>query len=135
MPEDIEGALQFAQNAPCNNLEIVCGENILDQDGKFIAAQARCRVLGAQRSKESSGGRHEKSVARGVAEAIVDFLEFVQIQIENAATVVGAAHATAQREVEAVKEERPVRQACEHVVHGVVLEFFFGLLVLADVAK
>ncbi len=74
-PEDFKGPLQFVQDAVGDDLEIGCGKNVFDQNGKLVAAQARGRVLRTQRGSKPAGDGHEQRVARGVAQTVVDFLE------------------------------------------------------------
>ena len=118
-----------------NHFKIVGRHNIFNQHGKLVAAQSRGRVLRAQRGTQTPGNRHQQYIARGVAQAVVDGLEFVEIEIEHAATIVRMAHAAGEREVQAVEKQRPVGQSREHIVHGVVLQLGFSLLHIADVAK
>src|SRR5208283_3289060 len=125
VPKNVKGTLDLLQNAAGDNLEIVWGDNVLHQNGELVSSQPRGRVLGAQRGAEPSGNRHQQNIARGVAQHVVDFLKAVKVNIEHAAAMIGIAHASAERQVEPVKKQRPVGQSRHHVVHGVVLQLGF----------
>ena len=76
--------------------------------------------LGPERAAQPLGDGDEQLVAGGVAGAVVDGLEVVEVHEEDgdrAAAAVGAG----QRVVEPVGEQRAVGQAGERVVEGVVL--------------
>ena len=107
--KDVEGPLQFTQNASGDDFKIVCRENVLDQE-----RQTR-RHPGAQRSPPGAAQARsrpataaQQSIARGVTETVVDFLEVVEVKIEHAAAMVRIAQAPAESEVDAVKKQRPV---------------------------
>ena len=56
---------------------------VLEQDGELVAAEAGGRVLGAQRRSDSVGRLDQHVVAGGVAEAVVDRLEVVEVDEEH----------------------------------------------------
>ena len=135
VPKDVKGTLDLLQYAVGHDFEVVCADNVLHQNRELVPAQPRSRVLGAQRGAKPPGNRHQQNIAGGVAQRVVDFLKAVKVDIEHAAAMIGIAHAPAERQVEPVKKQRPVGQSRHHVVHGVVLQLGFGLLVIADVAE
>src|SRR5665213_2719796 len=62
----------------------------LDDDDEAVASNARGRVFGAQRGKQSRGGCLEHRVARLVAAVVVDSLEFVEVAGEHRELVAAA---------------------------------------------
>ena len=67
LAKDLERPLKLMQDAAGDHFKIVCGNNILDQNGKLVATQSRGRVLGTQRSSQATGDRQsaERRPRRG----------------------------------------------------------------------
>ena len=105
---------------------------VFEQDRELVAAQPRGRV-GRRRSEEPFGDVAEELVAGGVAEAVVDRLEVVQVEEEHRDRLDGRA-AAVERVRYAIPEERAVRQSGERVVERLVAQLLLELLALADVA-
>ena len=57
--------------------------DVLEQHGELVAAEPRDGVAGAQAGLEPPRDRHQQLVARGVAEAVVDDLEAVEVEEER----------------------------------------------------
>ena len=93
--------------------------DLLDQDGELVAAEARDRVGRAQAGLEAGRDRLEELVAGPVAERVVDRLEVVDVDEEDADRV-AASRGAADCEREAVEEEGAVGHAGERVVEGLV---------------
>jgi hypothetical protein len=94
----------------------------LQQHRELVAAQARDGVAGAQRAGDPLGEGDEQLVADGVAEAVVDLLELVEVEEQQRAAVLRLAAGTPQRLLDAVNEQRPVGQPGEGVVQRLVLQ-------------
>ena len=109
--------------------------HVLQQDGELVAADPRDGVAGAQRGVEPARDRLEQPVAGLVAERVVDELEAVEVEEQHggAAVAVAAARA-AQRLLEPVEEQRPVREPGERVVERAVAEPLDGAAVVGGVA-
>ena len=75
----------------------------------------------------------EHLVARGVAEAVVDGLEVVEVD-EHDRDLRNAAPGAHQGVLDPVGEERAVRELRHRIVEGLVRELFLERLALADVA-
>ena len=99
--------------------------DVLGEHGELVAAEARDRVSGAQRLLDPGGHGGEQLVAGGVAEAVVDELELVEVEEEHRDR--GLAPAGDREGVlEPVEEEVAVGQAGERVVEGLVLGALLG---------
>ncbi len=68
------------------------------------------------------GNLFEQHIAGSVSEAVVDFLEAVEVEVKHAATVIGPARPAAEREGQAIKKESAIGEAGEHIVHGIMLQ-------------
>ena len=99
----------------------------LAEHPELVAAHARERVAGGEQRREPLGELGQQLVAAIVAEELVDDLEAVEAQPEHRD---GAAVAGGERErvVDAVDEQRAVRQRGQRVVQCAVL----GLLLESD---
>ena len=99
----------------------------LAEHRELVAAHARERVARREQRREALGELGQQLVAAIVAEAVVDDLEAVEAEPEHRD---GAAVAGGERErvVDAVDEQRAVRQRGQRVVQGAVL----GLLLESD---
>jgi hypothetical protein len=93
---------------------------VLGEDGELVSAEARDRVSRAQRLLDPGGDRGEKLVTRGMAEAVVDDLELIEIEEEHRDGRLAAGR-DRERVLEAVEEEVSVGKPGEGVVEGLVL--------------
>ena len=92
------------------------------------------RVVRAQRRFQPARDRLQQLVADRVAERVVDDLEAVEVEEQHRGAALGVmALRAADRLVEAVDEQHPVRQPGERVVQRVVLQAPLGLAAVGDV--
>ena len=63
------------------------------QDREFVAAESSDHVAVAQARAQTLRHRHQKLVAGGVPQAVVDVLELIEIEIKNGELVRIPAHA------------------------------------------
>ena len=63
-----------------------------------------------------------------MAEHVVDLFEIIEIEIENAAILIGTAGAPGERAAYTVLEQCAIGQTRKHVMQGIVLQFGFHLL-------
>ena len=99
--------------------------DLLAQDDELVAAEAAHRVVAPHRLAEPVRHLLEQAVAGGVAEAVVDHLELVEVDEQHGRPRVVAGRA-GQRLLDAVEQEGAVRQPGEAVVHRLVLEAGLG---------
>ena len=97
------------------------------QDRELVTAEPGDRVTRAQRLLQPSRHRDEQVVADGVAEAVVDELEAVEIEQKHDRPV--RDRTTSERVLDPVGEQRAVRQSGQAVVESLVSQ-----LRLEDVA-
>ena len=95
--------------------------DLLDDHGELVAAEAGDGVDGAQHAAQPVGDGDEQPVAGGVAEAVVDRLEVVQIDEQHRGAGVALLQPL-QRTVQPDGEQCPVAQAGEGVVEGELLQ-------------
>ena len=60
---------EFAQHPLGGDHGVAGGGQLVDQDGKLVAAEARHRVAAAQTAAQAAGERHQQLVAAGVKPA------------------------------------------------------------------
>ena len=103
-----------------------------EQHRELVAAEPRGRVAGSEQAFEPAGHGAQQCVAGGVAEAVVDGLEVVQVEQQDRHREAVAAP-PAQGVRDAVGEERAVGQPGELVVERLVGQRELEALPLADV--
>ena len=108
--------------------------NITDKNRKLVAAHARNGVSGPDHADQTAGDRYQQTVAGRVAEAVVDELEAVEIEIKYREPQLIVAFETAQRLLQAVDEQHPVGQPGQCVVQRTVDQLVFRFLALGDAA-
>ena len=100
---------------------------VLEEHGELVAVEARDRVAGANGSQDPHPDFDQEAVAFGVAHPVVDQLEVVDVEIEDAD--LGARLAShLQGVLEAVNETSPVRQSRQRVMLGQVMRAVGRLL-------
>ena len=102
------------------------------EHGELVAAEAGDRVARADRGAQPVGDGDEQPVAGGVAEAVVDHLEVVEVEEQHRDALV-VELGVGERAPEPVDEEQPVRQPGERVVDRLVREPLAARLALGDV--
>lgn len=100
---------------------------VRQEDDEFVAAEAGDGVVAAELVAEAGGDALEEDVADGVAEAVVDVFEAVEVEEQDGAFV-AFAFAGGEGLAQAAFEEDAVGQAGEGVVVGLVVESGLGLL-------
>ena len=80
--------------------------DVLEQDPELVASEPSDRVARAQRLAQSRRDVDEQRVARGVAHAVVDELELVEVEEQDGDPRV----APRERVLQPIHEEHPVRQ-------------------------
>src|SRR4051812_31469403 len=109
------------------------GLDALEQHGELVAAEARGRVAGADARGEALADLEQDLVAGGVAEAVVDRLEVVEVDEDDRQADVVAAGA-GDAVAHALGEQRAVREAGDRVVEGLMGELLLERLALGHVA-
>ncbi len=109
------------------------GGQPVEQHAEFVAAQAGDRVLAADAAAQPLGDHRQGRVAGAEAQAVVDPLEAFEVAEQHAD---GAAVAPGRQErvLDAVDEERPVGEAGQRVVEGLVAQLGLELVALGHVA-
>ena len=103
----------------------------LEQDGELVAAESGDRVAGPDRLPQPLGHLDEQEVAGRVTEKVVDLLEAVEVEEEDRDAV---ATDGVERVLDAVAEQRAVRERRQRVVEGGVDELVLEHLPFAHVA-
>ena len=113
---------------------LVGAGDAVEQDRELVTTEPRDRVRRPNRHLEPARDLLEHLVARGVAEAVVDGLEVVEVD-EHDADESTFPQRAAQRVLHAVGEKCSVREACHRVVERLVRKLVFEGLALADVTR
>jgi hypothetical protein len=90
--------------------------------GNVAVAKVRCRVAGSQVAREPLGDADQQQITDLVAKAVVDDLEAVKVQKEHGVLVVLVPPALPDGLLEAIGQQRPVRQTGEGVAAGLALQ-------------
>src|SRR3712207_5546303 len=88
-----EPALHLLDDPVGDGLDLVLAGHVLEQHGELVAAEPGRRVRDAEAVQEPAGHAGEELVAGGVAEAVVDPLEVVEVEEQDGDGVAGAAGA------------------------------------------
>ena len=126
---------QQGQQARCQVAHAAAAVLAGDQDREFVAAQARDHVVGAHRRHQPLGHFHQQAVAGGMAHAVVDQLEPVQVQEQHRERHAVAQARTLDRMTQAVEQVGPVGQAGQVVVQGLVGQALLGTQAFADLRQ
>ena len=105
----------------------------LAEDGELVTAQPRHGVVRAEGGPDPHPGLAQDVVSRAVAEAVVETLEAVEVDEQHGDAALSVA-TPLERVLEALVEDRPVREPCEVVVGCQVGELNLGALAVDRVA-
>ena len=106
---------------------------VAEQQGELVSSQARHRVPWTRHLAQAARDLHQQHVPLRMPKALVHRLEPVDVQEQHREAVVRAPLLESERLPQAVHEQRPVGQAGEPVVEGVVQQLLLGTLALGDV--
>ena len=98
----------------------------VDQDDELVATHPADRVGVAQRARQPCGHGDEQPVAGLVAERVVDVLEVVEVDEQRRARR-AVAPAADQELLDAVHDQRPVRQVGQRVVQRLMAQLLGAL--------
>ncbi len=130
---EIERAMQLLLDAARHPGGVGSVVDFLQQHGELVAAKARHRVLGTEAAGDPAPDVPQELVAHGVAQALVDELEAIQVDHQRGEGVARLPLHPLDRAAEPVQEERPVGQPGQHVVQGVMAELRLEVLAVRDV--
>ena len=139
MPASSSGSASASPIARGERVELGGIVDGLAQDGELVAAEARDGVAGADRVAQAARDGRQQLVAGRVAERVVDELEAVEVEEQQADRAQrqpgggGAVHPL-QRGVGALEQERAIRQAGQRVAHRERGQAALGPLALDRVA-
>jgi hypothetical protein len=129
------------QDAACQVRDGGQARRVGVEGDELVAADPGDQLVGrGDAVAQPVGDGDQQPVAHRVAEAVVDRLEAVQVEVADADPAVGAVAAPgarlvrcAERAVEAFEEQRAVGQSCERVVGGLVAQPLQQPAALGDV--
>ena len=105
--------------------------DVLEQHGELVAAEARERVARAHAALEPPRDADQQLVAGLVSEAVVDRLEAIEVEVEHREQRLAQRAPRAVKQVlQAVEEQRAVREIRERIVERLALQLLLGLLAL-----
>ncbi len=108
-------------------------DDVLEQHREFVATEARGGVAGAQACIDAVGHLDQQRVARGVAQAVVDYLEAVQVEEQHRHLPALSLRAR-QGVSEPIAQQGAIGQAGQRVGEGQATELALECLALGDVA-
>ena len=112
------------------------GADVVEQDGELITAEAGQRISRANAALEAARRRAQDLVTDLVAEAVIDRLEPIEIEVEHREPRIAQRASGAVKQVlQPVQEQRTVRKIGERIVERLVLKLLAGFLPLGDVAR
>ena len=124
-----------ASSTRCATLTAVPGTgDVLEQDRELVAGQPRDQVRFAHAGLQALRDFLEQVVAGQVAEAVVDHLEAVDVQVQQRALALRVALEQREHALEPLAQVAAVRQAGQRVVHDLVLELLLDALAFVDLA-
>ena len=129
---NIKGADQAGDQLAGNHGGILCVVELGQEDDELVAPQSRQDIFLPQACAQASGCGRQQAVADRMAQGVVDLLEIVQVEEENARLQVVAA-GDGERLIRAVDPQTPVGQAGKHVIVGEVVDVRFRGPVVGDV--
>jgi hypothetical protein len=97
------------------------GLGAAQQQRELVSPQARHQVIGAHPAGNALGHERQELVAGGMAQAVVDELEAVEVQEHHGVALGGVPYRLLHHLVELLHEAAPVGQAGEGVVEGDVV--------------
>ena len=109
--------------------------DLLDQHGELVPSQPRDREAGRERIAEPHADAAQERVAGGVPERVVDALEVVEVEEEHCDLRTRLLAAEDERVLDAVREQRAVREPRQRVVERLVAELLLGLPSRGDVEQ
>ena len=112
---------------------VLCAADVLEQDGELVAAEAGGGVARADAGVQALGDLQQHRVAGGVAEAVVDRLEVVEVH-EDHGEPAALAPGPRDRVPHPLDEQRAVGEVGDRIVEGLVCELLLERLALAHVA-
>src|SRR3970040_1426221 len=127
MFEHVEQLLRYAR-------DVLGARRVPHRHRELVAAEARHGIAAAYRAERALVYGEQDLVAHLVAEAVVDVLETVEVE-EQDAHAAAVALGVEQRLPQPVGEQDPVRQTGEGVVLREELDALLGALALGDVAR
>jgi hypothetical protein len=133
---DREGRREHARKPAPHQLDHavrIGGRQARQEDHELVATQPEHRVAGAHDAGQALRGEAQQRVTGCVAVGVVDRLEHVEVAEEQAQQVVGPALRELARQP--ALERRPVGQAGERVVGGVVQRPLLTPLQIGDVGQ
>ena len=112
---------------------VVVRPGVVGEDGELVAPEASDDVFRADALLDSARDGDQELVADGVAEAVVDQLEAIEVEEHQAEMMRRLALGEAERLLQVVLKAAPVRQPRQAVVEGDVLEPGLGLAPRGDI--
>jgi hypothetical protein len=112
---------------------VLCAADVLEQHGELVATEARRGVARADALVQALRELQQHGVAGGVAEAVVDRLEVVEVH-EDHGQAGALAPCARERVPHPLHEQRAVGEVRDGVMEGLVRELFLEGLALAHVA-
>jgi hypothetical protein len=129
---EVERALERREDPRCNLGGVDAVAAVLEQDRELVPSEASGGVRLPERVLQALADLAQHPVTGGMTERVVDRLEVVQVHEQDGDREV-VARLPLDHVLDAVLEQRPVRQAGDRVVEGLVLELLLERLAFGHV--
>ena len=133
-PVDLERCSECGLHAAGQPDRLVEIGDVLEQCGELVAAEARRRVLAANAAGQALRGRDQEAIAGLMAQAVVDGLEVVEVQVEDCCSPRPSALAL-QGVLDPIQEQRPVGKTCQCVMECLMAKLLLELAPIGDVGQ
>jgi hypothetical protein len=100
------------------------------QNGELVTPQPGHGIAGAHTGVQPAGGFHQKQIARGMTQRVVQQLEAVQIDEQHRENKVRIELRFSQGALQLLPEQNPVGQPRQGVAQSLLAQFFLDLFAL-----
>ena len=130
---DLEGPAELLNETVGHELSFLWGRQVLQENRELIAAQPSRGVAGPQSAPQTPRDRLQQLVTVVMTKAVIDDLESIKIDEEHAGRLVPPRRAR-KRLLQAIHEQRTIRQVGEWIVEGPIDQSILSQLALRDIA-
>src|SRR4051812_1764947 len=130
MPAEVERRRQFLLNAMRHGGRFGAVRNSVQQDGKFIATQARDNVRFANTAFQAPRHRDQQLITNRMTQTVIDVFKTIEVKKEYSKLVVLLVLGAFDYEFQVLSQQGAVGQVRQRVVKSRVTEVVFALLQL-----
>ena len=133
-PSTSKGACRAATSRSAVSTALATPASFLDEDGELVASEPCHRVARRQCIPQTGADATQESVTRDMTKAVVHGLEVVEVEEQHRHSA-RALLADVERMLDAVREQRPVREPGERVVERLMAQLLLGFPASRDIEQ